>query len=188
MQMQAIDVLSHARPRLLSRAEYDRLVEAEFYRDERVELIRGLVVEMSPIGVPHCDPIDFLTRHFILSLRDRATVRVQLPFAASNDSQPQPDLALVPPRRYNDQHPSRAFLLVEVAESSLAYDRETKPPLYAEYDVDEYWIVNTNARRIEVYDQPQDGRFQRVRYFEREQELAPAVFPDIIVCVADVFP
>lgn len=188
MFMQAIDILSHARPRLLSRAEYDRLVDAGMYHDERVELIRGLVVEMAPIGVPHCDPIDFLTRHFILSLRDRATVRVQLPFAASNDSQPQPDLALVPPRRYNDQHPSRAFLLVEVAESSLAYDRATKAPLYAECDVDEYWIVDVNAQRIEVYDQPSNGRFQRVRYIERGQEIAPAVFPDIVVRVADVFP
>ena len=186
--MQAIDVLSHARPRLLSRAEYDRLVDAGMYHDERVELIRGLVVEMAPIGVPHCDPIDFLNRHFILSLRDRATVQIQLPFAASNDSQPQPDLALVPPRRYNDQHPSRAFLLVEVAESSPAYDRATKAPLYAECDVDEYWIVDVNAQRIELYDQPSNGRFQRVRYIERGQEIAPAVFPDIVVRVNDVFP
>jgi Uma2 family endonuclease len=186
--MQAIDVLSHARPRLLSRAEYDRLVEAGMYQGERVELIRGLVVEIPPIGVAHADPIDFLTRHFILSLRDRATVRVQLSFAATDDSEPEPDLALVPPRRYNDQHPDRAFLVVEVADSSLAHDRETKGPLYASSGVPEYWIVDVNARRVEAYDQPSKERYERVRHFDRNRELAPAAFPDIVVRVADIFP
>jgi Uma2 family endonuclease len=186
--MQALDVLSHARPRLLSRAEYDRLVAAGMYRDERVELIRGMVVEMPPIGMPHADPIDFLTRHFILSLRDRATVRVQLPIWASDDSEPEPDLALVPPRRYNDVHPSHAFLIVEVADSSLAYDRETKGPLYASCGVEEYWIVDVNARRVEVYDEPSTEKYGRVRRFERGQELAPAAFPDIVVRVAELFP
>jgi Uma2 family endonuclease len=186
--MQALDVLSHARPRLLSRAEYDRLVNLGMYEGERVELIRGMVVEMSPVGVPHCDPIDFLTRHFILSLRDRATVRVQLSFAATDDSEPEPDLALVPPRRYNDVHPSRAFLIVEVADSSLAYDRETKGPLYASCGVEEYWIVDVNARTVEVYDQPSEERYERVRRYGREEQVAPAAFPDIVVRIDELFP
>ena len=186
--MQAIDVLSYARPRLLSRAEYERLVATGMFRDERVELIRGMVVEMAPIGVPHCDPIDFLTRHFILALHDRATVRVQLSFAATDDSEPEPDLALVPPRRYNDHHPDRAFLIVEVADSSLAYDQKTKGPLYASCGVPEYWIINVNARTIDVYDQPSNERYERVRRFERGQEIAPAAFPDIVVRVDEVFP
>jgi Uma2 family endonuclease len=180
-----LDVLSHARPRLLSRAEYERLVDAGMYRGERVELIRGLVVEMPPIGVPHSDPIDFLTRHFILSLGDRAVVRVQLPFAASDDSEPEPDLALVPTRRYNDYHPNRAFLIVEVADSSLAHDQETKGPLYASCGAEEYWIVDVNARQIEAYDRPSGERYGRVRHIGAGEEIAPAAFPDIVVRIAE---
>jgi len=84
----------------MSRAEYDRLVAQGLFEDERVELIRGIVVKMARSGPPHADPIDVLTRHFVRVLADRATVRVQLPFVASDDSEPEPDLALVPPRLY----------------------------------------------------------------------------------------
>src|SRR5512134_1166059 len=113
MLMQAIDVLSHARPRRMSRAEYDRAIAQGFFQDERVELIQGIVVEMPPIGAPHADKVDVLTRVFVRGVGDRAVVRVQAPFAASEDSEPEPDLALVPPGRYADRHPDRAFLVVE---------------------------------------------------------------------------
>jgi Uma2 family endonuclease len=94
----------------------------------------------------------------------------------------------VPPRRYNDVHRSHAFLIVEVADSSVAYDRETKGPLYASCGVEEYWIADVNARRVEVYDEPSSEKYGRARRFERGQELAPAAFPDIVVRVAELFP
>ena len=73
-------------------------------------------------------------------------MRVQLPFAASDDSEPEPDLVLVPPRRYADRHPRQAYLLIEVADSSLDHDRETKAPLYASSGVPEYWIVDPETK------------------------------------------
>jgi Uma2 family endonuclease len=181
------NVLSHARPRLLTRAEYDRLVSEGLFERERVELVRGMVVEMSPIGTRHADPVDFLNRFFVRALDDRAVVRVQQPFAASADSEPEPDLALVPPGRYPDQHPDKAFLIVEVAESSLEHDRETKAPLYAESGVPEDWIVDAGARRVEVY-LLEAGAYQPALYFGREQQIAPAAFPDVELPIAELFP
>jgi Uma2 family endonuclease len=185
--VQAYDVLDHAQPRLMSRAEYDRLVETGLFHDERVELIHGMVVKMSPNGPAHADPIDVLTRHFIRALGDRAVVRVQLPFAASDASEPEPDLALVPPRRYADSHPSQAFLIIEVADTSLDHDRLTKAPLYATSGVPEYWIVDVKARRIEVYDTVADERYARVRCFALGESVAPAAFVDATFSVADLF-
>lgn len=186
--MQAHEPLLHAKPRPLTRLEYERIVEQGLFEGERLELIRGMVLEMSPIGPAHCDPIDVLTEIFIRALQQRALVRVQLPFAATDDSEPQPDLALVPYRRYSDRHPDKAFLLVEVAESSLLYDRETKGPLYAASGVPEYWIVNVNSRRVEVYDQPIEGRYSRARLFEGRESVAPQAFPDIVIQLSELFP
>jgi Uma2 family endonuclease len=185
--MQAFELPLHARPRRMTRREYEELVAGGFLRDERVELIHGIIVEMAPIGPPHCDPIDVLVRHFVRGVGDRGVVRVQLPFAANDDSEPEPDLALVPPARYADRHPDHAYLLIEVAESSLDYDRETKAPLYAASSVEEYWIVDVNARRVEVYDSPASGRFTRVRSFEPGQRVAPSAFPDVVLEIAELF-
>jgi Uma2 family endonuclease len=184
--MQAIDVLCHARPWRMSRAEYERVAQQGVFGDARVELIRGIVVEMPPIGTEHADKVDVLTRVFVRGVGDRAVVRVGLPFAASDDSEPEPDVALVPPRRYTDRHPERALLVVEVSESSLAHDRETKAPLYAASGVPEYWIIDVNAREVEVFDQPSGGRYSRVRRFNTGA-IAPAAFPDVTLDVNELF-
>lgn len=185
--MQAFDVLAHARPRRMTRSEYDRLVEQGLFENERVELIGGLVVEMSPMGSRHADPIDVLTRHFVLGVGDRAVVRVQLPFAASDDSEPEPDLALVPPKRYADRHPDRAFLIIEVAETSLEYDRETKGPLYAASGVPEYWIIDVNGRSVEVHDTPGAHGYERSRRCAPSDVLAPSAFPDVTLRIDELF-
>jgi len=185
--MQAHDVLAHAHPRRLTRSEYDKLVLLGMFEDERVELIGGIVVEMAPVGPQHSDPIDVLNRIFVLGAGDRAVVRVQLPITVSDDSEPEPDIALVPPRRYADRHPDQAFLIVEVADSSLDYDRETKAPLYAASGVPEYWIVDVKGRAIEVYDELAAGRYARVRRYDIGESLAPAAFPDLSLAVSELF-
>lgn len=186
--MVAVQLVPHAEPRRLSRAEYDRIVAQGIFEHDRVELIRGMVVTMSPIGAPHADPVDVLARHFMLALSERAVVRVQQPFAASDDSEPEPDIALVPPGRYAKAHPGRAFLIIEVAQTSLDYDRETKAPLYADSGVPEYWIVDVNGRVLEVHDEVHDGRYHRVRSFTGDAMLAPAAFADARLRVSDLFP
>lgn len=143
--------LAPERPRPLRRAEYEHLVEAGAFTDERIELLEGVLVSMSPQGTEHADIVRRLTMLFVRLVGDRALVSVQCPFAASDDSEPEPDLALVPHGNYRGAHPTRAFLIVEVAESSLRKDASIKADLYARSRVDEYWVVDLNARSVLVH-------------------------------------
>ncbi|MBX3226084.1 MAG: Uma2 family endonuclease [Labilithrix sp.] len=179
--------LAHARPRRIRRAEYDRMAQLGFFRGERVELIRGTVVAMSPIGPPHSSVVDRLTRLLVRALDPRALVRIQQPFLAHDESEPEPDVAVVPDGLYADAHPDRAFLIIEVAESSLDYEREAKAPLYAASGVDEYWIVDVAARSIEVYSHPVNGRYRSLRTVDEDGSVTIAAFPDVTIEVATLF-
>jgi len=183
----ATDVLAHAEPRRLSRAEYDRLAEQGFFRGERVELIEGILVQMSPIDPIHADPVDMLGELFVKALSARARIRIQQPFIAGPNSEPEPDVALVPSGRYGSSHPDRAFLIVEVADSSLAHDRETKARLYAAALVPEYWVVDVRARAVHVFDEIVADRYGRVRAFDEAAVLSPSAFPDVSLRVAELF-
>ncbi len=163
------------------------MVALGFFRDERVELIRGIVMRMAPIGPPHSSVVMLLTERLVIAFAGRAHVRIQLPFVASDDSEPEPDVAVVPVASYKAQHPDRALLLIEVAESSLDYDRETKGPLYAASGVPEYWVVDVNGRAIEVYSDPQGDRYAHVRRVEAMGSVSPAAFGDLVVSVAALF-
>src|SRR6185369_9765060 len=110
------------------RAEYDQLVAMGVFDNEKVELIKGFIVRMSPTGVPHASVVQALNELFVLALvpSGRASIRIQSPFAASDDSEPEPDVAVLPPGPYRDDHPKAAFLVIEVSESSPRYDRGEK--------------------------------------------------------------
>jgi Uma2 family endonuclease len=172
----------------ITRDEYDRMIARGLLRDQHVELIHGAILPMAPIGPPHSNVLGLLNELLVVRLIGRAHVRCQLPFLGFDDSEPQPDIAVVPPGSYAKEHPSRAFLLVEVADSSLAFDRETKVPLYAGSNVEEYWIVDVAARGIEVYAGPKDGRFTSTRRVEMGGALVVAAFPDVEIVVAALFP
>jgi Uma2 family endonuclease len=184
--MQATAFPAHARPRRLRRAEYDKLAGEGFFRGERVELIQGIVVEMSPVGPAHANPLDLLVEQLVPLLVGRARVRVQQPFIVADDSEPEPDLAIVPLGQYAERHPDRAHLIVEVAETPLEYDRDTKAPLYAAAGVEQYWIVDVNARRIEVYEGVSSRRYTRVRHVEVGGELAVPGFEGVKVRVGEL--
>jgi Uma2 family endonuclease len=185
--MSAAPQIFRATARTLKRDEYDRIAQLGLFRDERVELIRGMVVRMPPIGPPHSEYVDRLAEAFMGRLVGRARVRIQQPFLAADESEPEPDVAVVPAGSYRDRHPDRALLVVEVAESSLEYDRETKAPLYAESDVPEYWIVDVAAQRIEIHSEPANGAYARKRIAESGETIAPAAFPDVTVSVDALF-
>jgi len=180
-------VLQYAEPRTLSRVEYDRLAELGFFTGERVELIHGIVIKMSPIGPTHADLVDRLNERFVPALLKRARVRIQQPFLAHDQSEPEPDVALVPRGPYAKAHPDQAFLIVEVAESSLEYDRKTKAPLYAASSVPELWIVDVAAQAVEVYAKPKDGIYTSIERFAGAQGVSPQAFSDIVFRVADLF-
>lgn len=147
------------RKRLFTVADYHRMAETGILgADERVELIEGEILQMSPIGSPHAACVDRFTRLLVRAAGDRAIVRVQNPVQLGDLSEPQPDLALLKPRPdfYAGAHPGPddILLLVEVADSTLAYDRNRKLPLYARAGVPEVWIVDLDSRVIEAYRDP----------------------------------
>jgi Uma2 family endonuclease len=174
------------RIRPLRRAEYDQLIELGAFQNEKIELIEGLLVPMSPIGPPHHSAVQKLTEILLPPLLGRASVRIQGPFAALDLSEPEPDLAVVPWGDYDTAHPDRAYLIIEVAESSLTFDRGAKLGLYAKCGVPEYWIVNVPDRVIEVYTEPAGETYARTARYERGQSLRPIHFPDLEVRVTDV--
>ncbi|MEM1418423.1 MAG: Uma2 family endonuclease [Myxococcota bacterium] len=173
--------------RRLRRAEYDALVRTGAFDGEPLELIRGVIVRMSPQGLAHAAPIEVLTERLVLGLAGRARVRVQLPILAPDESQPEPDLAVVPKTSSpHETHPSEALLLIEVASTSQKHDRETKAPLYAEMGVPEYWLIDVEARVVEVRRHPERGAYQTLESV-REGELGMLAFPDVRVDVSALF-
>lgn len=173
------------RIRPLRRVEYDRLVAIGAFEDEKIELLEGVLVPMSPIGPEHSGTLDQLAARLFPALVGRAVVRIQSPFAARDDSEPEPDVAVVPLGDYRTAHPHRAELIIEVAETSLARDRR-KCRLYAECRVPEYWIVNLVDRCIEVYRDPGTSTYRSLVTFRRGESVQLLGFPDIVVRVDDV--
>lgn len=174
--------------RLFSAAEYHRMAEAGILsEDDRVELIEGEVVQMSPIGSRHAACVDRLSTLFHQHVGRAAIVRVQGPVRLGEYSEPQPDLALLRPRNdfYAQGHPTPAdiLLLVEVAETSQGYDRDVKLPLYARAGVPEVWLVDLVENAIYVYCQPQGGVYKEVRQARRGESLAPRMLPHVALDV-----
>jgi Uma2 family endonuclease len=175
------------RPRPLRRDEYAALVEQGRFEDEHIELLEGVIVEMTPQGKDHASAIVQLTELLILALVGRAKIRPQCSFIAGETSQPEPDLAVVRiPRNRSDPHPSTAFLIIEVAQTSLAKDRGVKARLYAAAGVTEYWIVDLPSRAIEVRTQPMDSAYTQCRTARIGDAIVLVAFPDVEIQVADV--
>lgn len=190
MEVMSVDpaLIANERIRPLKRAEFDRLAEAGSFEDERVELLFGVVVEMAPIGPDHNESVNRLDRILGRLLGDRACVRSQLSFAASDISEPQPDVFVVANGDYWREHPQQALLVIEVASSSLRRDRGIKSVLYATSEVDEYWIVDLDQGTIEVHRDRVDGRWTSVQTFRRGARVAMLAFPDVAIDVSEVVP
>lgn len=138
------------------RVEYDRLVELGAFQGEPVELIAGQLIVAEPQGSSHASVINKVDYALRTALPPGWIVRVQSPISLDADSEPEPDLAVVPgrPGDYHGSHPARAVLVVEVAESSLDFDRSSKATLYARSAIPDYWIVNLVDEVLEVYRDP----------------------------------
>lgn len=180
----ALSVPDWIRP--LRREEYDKLVELGAFEDERIELLDGVLVPMTPIGAPHSSAVQKLTETLMVALLGRAVVFYQAPFAALDASEPEPDIVVVPLGEYHRAHPSTAYLVVEVAGSSLEKDLTTKLGIYARARVPEYWVVDVVSRRVEVFTEPFGKRYAAHRTVEHSGSLSPVAFPDVVVRVADV--
>ncbi len=141
-------------PKRFSLAEYHRLIELGFFQEnERIELIKGQIIQMAAKAILHSVCNTLLFGELFTLLQGQATIRNQEPIILGNDSEPEPDLVIVRNRgdRYLDNHPSIADILsvIEVFDSTLKYDRETKLSLYAESGIDNYWLFNLVANCLE---------------------------------------
>ncbi|WP_145267692.1 Uma2 family endonuclease [Tautonia plasticadhaerens] len=165
-------------------SDYYRMAEAGILdEDSRVELIDGDLIAMCPIGPRHSAEVNRLTALLSARLAGRAIVSVQNPIRLDDHSEPEPDLMLVRPREdyYASAHPgpADALLLIEVMDSSAAYDRGTKLGLYARFGVAEVWLIDLDEYRVEVHLAPVDGIYTQRLIRGRGQAVAPAAFPDV---------
>jgi Uma2 family endonuclease len=172
----------------LKRAEYDRLAELGAFGDEHVELLYGIVVAMTPKGPPHESVVQRLTRIFSRAFDGHAMVRIGAPLAASDGSEPEPDVAVVPLGDYDDEHPREALLVVEVSQASLTLDLGAKARLYAECGVHEYWVVNLVDDLLEVRTEIVRGAYARVTPYRRGETLPLPVLRGVTVAVDDILP
>jgi Uma2 family endonuclease len=179
--------LAPDRARPLFRREYDRLVELGVFEDQRVELLGGVLVEMSPQGTAHSSAVTVLARRLIQQLDERAVVRVQMPFAASDVSEPEPDVAVVPSQSYARAHPSEAYLLVEVCDSSAAKDHGLKARLYAAAGVPEYWVVDVSTQSVTVHNEPTPDGYRTTRSFGPDARITPQQLADVVIAVGALF-
>ncbi len=180
-------LLAPEKVRTIRRAEYDQMVALGLFDDDRLELLYGVLVSMSPQGSRHADVTAVLDRLLTRRLGRKAHVRKHSPIAVGDHSAPEPDLAVVEARSYRDHHPTTAFLVIEVADSSRKIDRILKPGLYAECRVPEYWIVDLNAEEIVVHRQPANGRYRQTTAVSRGGRLQLVAFPKIEIEADEVF-
>jgi Uma2 family endonuclease len=153
-------------------AEYERMGEAGILSEnDRVELVEGEIINMSPIGKRHAACVGRLTQILTLLFQRAAILWVQNPVRLDDYSEPQPDIAVLRPRDdfYGNSLPTPAdvLLVVEVSDSTLEYDRQIKLPLYARAGVPEVWIINLANEVIETYSQPSGGSYQSAGRFAR---------------------
>jgi Uma2 family endonuclease len=173
--------------------EYHRMAEAGILNeDDRVELIRGEIVQMTPMGHRHASCVARLNDVLLGTLRGRTVLWPQLPLTILPDSEPQPDIILL---RYRDDFyrdtlpgPQDVALLIEVADTSLQYDRRLKGPLYAEAGVQDYWIVDLEGGAVELYRNPVAGQFRAVERVGHTAMLSPLAFPDVQITAAIILP
>jgi Uma2 family endonuclease len=184
------DVLASQRP--ITVDEYHRMIEAgTLGEDDHVQLIAGAIVAMTPQGPAHALVIQNLNRLVAQGLTADLALRPQLPLTLPDDSEPEPDLAVVrlADARSREHHPRTALLVVEVAGDSLRLDRQTKAALYAHAGIPEYWIVNLADSTIEVHRDPDpETRVYRAKaVVSGESTLASTSVPALRVKVADLF-
>lgn len=166
--------------RPLKVSEYVALAELGAFENERVELLRGRVVRMTPQGEEHAWVVQTLNGLLVEHFGKFAAVRPALPLHASEDSMPEPDFAVVPKASAPGPHPVRALLLIEVSKSSLRLDRKVKAPLYAEGGSPEYWIVDVEASRLEVFRAPLNGAWTEHFTLGADDSVRPVSFPDVV--------
>ena len=188
---------ARTRTRRWTKAEYYRLGEMGFFHGQRVELIEGRLMVQSPQLSLHAGVVRIINTLLLPLLPDGYSLGVQVPLDLGQTTEPEPDFAVAPgtDRQFLAAHPTSAVLIIEVADSSLSYDRGRKGSLYARAGVPDYWLVNLVDIRVELYRDPVPDAAQRYghRYASRIDLVPPAsiaslAFPGVVVAVASLLP
>ena len=179
------------RPYRWSRTEYDRAVDAGvFVPDARLELVDGAILAMTPRGSRHFAGVELAADALREAFGAGCRVRVQGPLAAGDDSEPEPDVAVVEghARTYRDAHPTTALLVVEVSDDSLRRDRTVKQRLYARCGVPEYWILALPDQRLEIHRDPAADGYRSLSLHRAGETVAPLARPGAAIAVDDLLP
>jgi len=179
--------------RFISVQDYHRMIEAEIFGpEERIELVLGQLIPMAAKGSPHSAAVgrtrDLLDERLT---RKQAHLRLQEPILLQDHSEPEPDLALVKtdPNYYEAGHPqaSDVFLVIEVADSRLNFDRGVKALAYAQAGIQDYWVLNLRERKLHVYRNPGKSGYGRELVLLAEESVAPLAFQDCVIAVSAFF-
>ncbi|NUN66399.1 Uma2 family endonuclease [Pseudanabaena biceps] len=185
MTAQLVTPNAHLNLHKFTTKQYQLMYESGvFAESDRYELINGEIREMSPIGRKHVACIIRLVKLFEKKLGDRAMVSAQNSILLDNHAQPQPDLAIL---KWRDDFyasalpiPDDILLIIEVTDSTIAYDRDVKSPLYAANGIPEMWLFDVNQQIIEGYSQPSASGYKRVQRYEQGDTLSINAFPEVI--------
>ena len=174
-----------------TRDEYEKLVEnGTFGPESRVELLEGIIYDMTPQNSRHAAVIGRFTKILAELYAEECSVRVQTPLALGDDSLPEPDFAVVPGDDFDyfDAHPTTALLVIEVSDSSAHRDRETKAGLYARSGIPEYWIVNVSEKTLEVFREPSQDGYRSKAVLRPSDSLSPLSRPQVSLAVRRFLP
>jgi Uma2 family endonuclease len=172
--------------------QFQQMIELDiFAKEERVELIAGELITMAPIGPAHSGKTNRLNRLFSQAAGDLAIVEVQGPLVLDDHSELEPDIVLLRPRDdfYETANPTPAsvLLLIEIADSSLNYDKNNKIPLYARHGIPEVWLINIPNQQVEIYLKPSSEGYRQILLPEKSESISPTLLPNVSVKVSDIF-
>jgi Uma2 family endonuclease len=178
--------------RKFSISDYHRMAETGILAEnERIELIAGDIVTMIPVGSQHTSCVKSLKQLFTTMLIDTVVVWVQNPICLGEYSEPEPDIALLKlrPDLYTEHCPipKDVFLIVEVTEQALDYERDIKLPVYAQTGIGEVWLVNIKDMKVEVYTNPAGQEYDMYRKFCQEHTITSVIFPNLRIPVEKIF-
>lgn len=174
-----------------TRDEYEKLVEnGAFGPENRVELVEGIIYDMTPQNSRHAAVIGRLNKVLTALYAEDCSVRVQTPLALRDDSLPEPDFAVVPGDDFDylDAHPTTALLVIEVADSSVYRDRELKAGLYARSGIQEYWIVHLGEKTLEVFREPSQDGYRSRAVLRASDSVSPLSRPQVSLAVRRFLP
>jgi Uma2 family endonuclease len=178
---------------LLTVEDYHRMAEAGILgEDDRVELIEGELIDMAPIGSGHASEVMRLNRSLSAAVAGRAIISPQNPIRLGTHSEPQPDMAVLRYRNdfYKASHPQPAdiLLLIEIADTTIRYDREIKIPLYARHGIPEVWLIDLQQERVEIYLQPSSEGYRQILRPGKNERIVLSLLPDVSIVIADLWP